>query len=105
LRSEIWSNNGRHSHWSKIKRAGRANDAKRRSGARSPARSSSLPARAGDQDNLNLRYIIDEARAVNMPRTRSKSHRQGTGELGGEQFEMWFMRVMARRAWRLSSKD
>src|SRR5207253_1180134 len=80
-----------HSHWSKIKRAKGANDAKRGKIWSKIARKIIISARSGGgdpRDNLNLRYIIDEARAVNMPKdTIEKAIAKGTGELGGEQFE------------------
>src|ERR1051325_9386767 len=67
-----------HSHWSKIKRAKGANDAKRGKIWSKVARKIIISARSGGgdpKDNLNLRYIIEKAIA------------KGTGELGGEQFE------------------
>jgi len=80
-----------HSHWSKIKRAKGANDAKRGKIWSKIARKIIISARSGGgdpKDNLNLRYIIDEARAVNMPKdTIEKAIAKGTGELGGEEFE------------------
>jgi YebC/PmpR family DNA-binding regulatory protein len=80
-----------HSHWSKIKRAKGANDAKRGKIWSKIARKIIISSRSGGgdpKDNLNLRYIIDEARAVNMPKdTIEKAIAKGTGELGGEQFE------------------
>jgi len=60
-----------HSHWSKIKRAKGANDAKRGKIWSKIARKIIISSRSGGgdpKDNLNLRYIIDEARAVNMPK-------------------------------------
>jgi len=80
-----------HSHWSKIKRAKGANDAKRGKIWSKIARKIIISSRSGGGDpkeNLNLRYIIEEARAVNMPKdTIEKAIAKGTGELGGEQFE------------------
>ena len=80
-----------HSHWAKIKRAKGANDAKRGKIWSKVARKIIISARSGGgdpRDNLNLRYIIEEARAVNMPKdTIEKAIAKGTGELGGEQFE------------------
>jgi YebC/PmpR family DNA-binding regulatory protein len=80
-----------HSHWSKIKRAKGANDAKRGKIWSKIARKIIISSRSGGgdpRDNLNLRYIIDEARAVNMPKdTIEKAIAKGTGELGGENFE------------------
>jgi len=80
-----------HSHWSKIKRAKGANDAKRGKIWSKIARKIIISSRSGGGDpreNLNLRYLIDEARAVNMPKdTIEKAIAKGTGELGGESFE------------------
>jgi YebC/PmpR family DNA-binding regulatory protein len=79
-----------HSHWSKIKRAKGATDAKRGKIWSKIARKIIIAAkRGGDpRDNLSLRYTIDEAKAANMPRdTIEKAILKGTGELGGENFE------------------
>src|SRR3954453_13416434 len=79
-----------HSHWSKIKRAKGANDAKRGKIWSKIAKKIMIAAKGGGdpRDNLNLRYTIDEAKAVNMPRdTIEKAIKKGTGELGAENFE------------------
>ncbi|MCC7350383.1 MAG: YebC/PmpR family DNA-binding transcriptional regulator [Phycisphaerales bacterium] len=79
-----------HSHWAKIKRAKGANDAKRGKVWSKIARKIIIAARSGGdpRDNLTLRYVIDEAKAVNMPKdTIEKAIKKGTGELGGENFE------------------
>ncbi len=79
-----------HSHWSKIKRAKGANDAKRGKIWSKIARKIIIAAKNGGdpRDNLNLRYTIDEAKAVNMPRdTIEKAIKKGTGELGSENYE------------------
>jgi len=80
-----------HSHWAKIKRAKGANDAKRGKIWSKIARKIIIAARAGGgdpRDNLSLRYVIDEARAANMPRdTIEKAIARGTGALGGENYE------------------
>src|SRR3954465_4902774 len=79
-----------HSHWSKIKRAKGANDAKRGKIWSKAAPKIIIAARNGGdpRDNLNLRYTIDEAKAVNMPRdTIEKAIKKGTGELGAENYE------------------
>jgi YebC/PmpR family DNA-binding regulatory protein len=80
-----------HSHWSKIKRSKGANDAKRGKIWSKIARKIIIAARAGGGDpreNLNLRYTIDEAKGVNMPKdTIEKAIMKGTGELGGENYE------------------
>src|SRR5688500_19718131 len=79
-----------HSHWSKIKRAKGANDAKRGKIWSKIARKIIIAAKNGGdpRDNLNLRYTIDEAKAANMPRdTIEKAIMKGTGEMGGEKYE------------------
>src|SRR6187397_2247463 len=79
-----------HSHWSKIKRAKGATDAKRGKIWSKIARKIIIAARNGGdpRDNLNLRYTIDEAKAVNMPKnTIENAIKKGTGELGGENYE------------------
>ena len=79
-----------HSHWSKIKRAKGATDAKRGKVWSKIARKIIIAAKNGGdpRDNLSLRYTIDEARAANMPRdTIEKAIKKGTGELGGENYE------------------
>jgi YebC/PmpR family DNA-binding regulatory protein len=79
-----------HSHWSKIKRAKGANDAKRGKIWSKIARKIIIAAKSGGdpRDNLSLRYVIDEAKAANMPRdTIEKAIKKGTGELGAENYE------------------
>src|SRR5437868_13629530 len=79
-----------HSHWSKIKRAKGATDAKRGKVWSKIARKIIIAARNGGdpRDNLNLRYTIEEAKAVNMPKdTITNGIKKGTGELGGEDYE------------------
>jgi YebC/PmpR family DNA-binding regulatory protein len=80
-----------HSHWSKIKRAKGANDAKRGKVWSKIARKIIIAAKAGGGDpaqNLSLRYVIDEAKAANMPKdTITNAIKKGTGELGAENFE------------------
>src|SRR5256714_3138873 len=79
-----------HSHWSKIKRAKGANDAKRGKIWSKVAKKIMIAAKGGGdpRDNLSLRYVIEEAKAVNMPRdTIEKAIKKGTGELGGENYE------------------
>src|SRR3954470_13508231 len=80
-----------HSHWSKIKRAKGANDAKRGRIWSKIARKIIIAAKSGGGDpreNLNLRYTIEEAKAGNMPRdTIEKAIKKGTGELGAENYE------------------
>jgi YebC/PmpR family DNA-binding regulatory protein len=79
-----------HSHWAKIKRAKSANDAKRGKIWSKIARKIIIAARAGGdpKDNLALRYVIDEAKAANMPKdTIANAIKKGTGELGAENYE------------------
>lgn len=80
-----------HSHWSKIKRAKGANDAKRGKVWSKIARKIIIAAKSGGGDpaaNLALRYVIDEAKAANMPKdTISNAIKKGTGELGAENYE------------------
>ncbi len=79
-----------HSHWAKIKRAKGANDAKRGKIWSKIARKIIIAARNGGdpRDNLSLRYVIDEAKAANMPKdTIANAIKKGTGELGAENYE------------------
>lgn len=79
-----------HSHWAKIKRAKSANDAKRGKIWSKIARKIIIAAKNGGdpRDNLALRYVIDEAKAANMPKdTITNAIRKGTGELGTENYE------------------
>ena len=79
-----------HSHWSKIKRAKGATDAKRGKVWSKIARKIIIAAKGGGdpRDNLALRYVIDEAKAANMPKdTITNAIKKGTGELGGENYE------------------
>jgi len=79
-----------HSHWSNIKRAKGANDAKRGKIWSKIARKIISAAKSGGGDpfhNLSLRYIIEEAKAVNMPKdTIANAIKKGTGELGAEDY-------------------
>jgi YebC/PmpR family DNA-binding regulatory protein len=79
-----------HSHWAKIKRAKGATDAKRGKIWSKIARKIIIAARNGGdpRDNLNLRYTIEEAKGVNMPKhTIDNAIKKGTGELGAENYE------------------
>ena len=80
-----------HSHWAKVKRAKGANDAKRGREWSKLARRIIVAAKTGGgnpDENLSLRYAIDEARAVSMPiDTIDKAIKKGTGELGAAQYE------------------
>lgn len=79
-----------HSHWSTIKRAKGANDARRGKIWSKIARKIIIAAKGGGdpRENLSLRYVIEEAKAANMPRdTIEKAIMKGTGELGRENYE------------------
>ena len=80
-----------HSHWAGIKRAKAANDARRGKLWSKLARRIIVAAKTGGgspDENLQLRYAIDDARAANMPKdTISNAVKKGTGELGGENYE------------------
>ncbi len=79
-----------HSHWAGIKYKKAAVDAKRSKVWSKVARMIIVAARTGGGDpaaNLSLRYAIDKAKSVNMPKdTIEKAIKKGTGELGGENF-------------------
>jgi len=80
-----------HSHWARIRRAKAANDSKRGKVWSKVARRIIMAARSGGgnpDENLTLRYAIDEARAANMPNdTIHRAIKKGTGALGGQNFE------------------
>ncbi len=80
-----------HSHWAGIKHKKAAVDAKRGKMWSKVARMIIVAAKSGGGDpaaNLSLRYAIDKAKAVNMPKdTIEKAVKKGTGELGGTTFE------------------
>jgi YebC/PmpR family DNA-binding regulatory protein len=80
-----------HSHWAKVKRAKATTDARRGREWSKLARRIIVAAKAGGgnpEENLALRYAMDEARAANMPNdTIDKAIRKGTGELGAENYE------------------
>src|SRR6516162_7062356 len=80
-----------HSHWATIKHKKGAIDAKRGKLFSKLARAIIVAARNGGGDpdmNLKLRYAIDKARAVSMPKdTIDRAIKKGTGELEGQTFE------------------
>jgi YebC/PmpR family DNA-binding regulatory protein len=80
-----------HSHWAGIKHKKAANDAKRGKVWSKVARMIIVAAKNGGGDpsaNLTLRYAIDKAKAVNMPKdTIEKAIKKGTGELAGASYE------------------
>jgi YebC/PmpR family DNA-binding regulatory protein len=80
-----------HSHWAKIKRYKAATDSKRGHQWSKLARRIIVAAKHGGgnpDDNLTLRYAIDDARSENMPNdTIDKAIKKGTGELGAVNYE------------------
>lgn len=79
-----------HSHWSSIKHKKAAVDAKRGKAWSKVARMIIVAARAGGGDpsaNLSLRYAIDKAKSVNMPKdTIEKAIKKATGGAEGVNF-------------------
>jgi YebC/PmpR family DNA-binding regulatory protein len=80
-----------HSHWAKIKRAKASTDARRGKLWSKLARRIIVAAKVGGgapEDNLQLRYAIDDARAANVPKdTIANAIKRGTGELGPQDYE------------------
>ncbi len=80
-----------HSHWARIKRAKATVDARRGKLWSKLARRVIVAAKNGGgnpEENLQLRYAIDDAKAANMPKdTIANAIKKGTGELGAENFE------------------
>ncbi len=80
-----------HSHWATIKHKKGAIDAKRGKLWSKLSRAIIIAARHGGGDptmNLKLRYAIDKARAVSMPKDNiERAIKRGTGEIEGQQFE------------------
>jgi YebC/PmpR family DNA-binding regulatory protein len=79
-----------HSHWANIKRQKGRNDAKRGKVWSKIARKIIIAAKNGGdpRENLSLRYVVEEAKAANMPRdTIQNAIKKGTGELGTENYE------------------
>jgi YebC/PmpR family DNA-binding regulatory protein len=80
-----------HSHWARIKHQKGAADAKRGAAFSRVAKMIILAARNGGGDpdmNLKLKFAIEKARAVNMPRENiDRSVKKGTGELEGVNYE------------------
>jgi YebC/PmpR family DNA-binding regulatory protein len=75
-----------HSHWATIKRKKGAADAKKGKAFSKCARMIMLAARKGTDPgmNLSLRYALDEARSVNMPKDSiDRAIKKGSGELEG----------------------
>ena len=79
-----------HSKWSKIKHQKAAGDAKKGQAFSKISRLIILTAKkGGDPDsNLELRYAINQAKSVSMPRDSiERAIKKGTGELQGENLE------------------
>jgi len=80
-----------HSHWATIKHKKGAVDAKRGKLWSKLSRAIIIAARHGGGDpsaNLKLRYAIDKARAVSMPKDNiERAIKRGTGELEGLVYE------------------
>src|SRR2546430_15017784 len=80
-----------HSHWATIKHKKGAIDAKRGKHFSKLSRAIIIAARHGGGDpemNLKLRYAIDKARQVSMPKDNiERAIKRGTGEAGGPTFE------------------
>ena len=79
-----------HSHWANIKHKKAAIDKKRAKVWGKIAKKIMVAAKSGPdpRDNLSLRYVIDEARAANMPKaTIENAIAKGSGGAGGEGFE------------------
>src|SRR4051794_35670754 len=80
-----------HSHWATIKHKKGATDAKRGKLWSKLSRAIIIAARNGGGDpvmNLKLRYAIDKAREVSMPKDNiERAIKRGTGDLEGQQFE------------------
>jgi YebC/PmpR family DNA-binding regulatory protein len=80
-----------HSHWATIKHKKGAVDAKRGKLWSKLSRAIIIAARHGGGDptmNLKLRYAIDKARQVSMPKDNiERAIKRGTGELEGQTFE------------------
>src|SRR5688572_11745929 len=80
-----------HSHWATIKHKKAAIDAKRGKLWSKLSRAIIIAAKHGGGDptmNLKLRYAIDKAREVSMPKDNiERAIKRGTGELEGQTFE------------------
>src|SRR5438105_9079133 len=80
-----------HSHAKNIMRHKAVVDAKRGKVFSKLSRAIIIAARSGGGDpsmNLKLRYAIDKARAVSMPKDNiERAIKRGTGELGGEHMD------------------
>src|SRR5207249_6514417 len=80
-----------HSHWATIKQKKGAVEAKRGKLWSKLSRAIIIAARHGGGDptmNLKLRYAIDKAREVSMPKDNiERAIKRGTGDIEGQVFE------------------
>jgi len=80
-----------HSKWANIKHRKARQDAAKGKAWSKASRAIIVAAKEGGGDpetNLALRYAVEEAKAVNMPKdTIEKAIKKGTGELAGETYE------------------
>ena len=79
-----------HSHWANIKHKKARVDAKRAKVWGKIAKKIMVAAKSGPDvaDNLALRYVVDEAKAANMPKdTIQKAIDKGSGALGADDYE------------------
>jgi len=79
-----------HSKWSQIKHQKATTDAKKGKAFSKLSRLITMAAKKGGdpQSNFELRYAVNEARAVNMPSDGiERAIKKGTGELQGERLE------------------
>jgi len=80
-----------HSHWASIKRAKAVTDARRGQLWSKLARRIIVATKAGGgnpDENLSLRYAIEDAKAANMPKdTIANAVKKGTGDLEGVSYE------------------
>lgn len=80
-----------HSHWAGIKHKKAVVDAKRGKLWSKLSKAIIVAAKMGGGDpdaNLRLRYAINDAKAVSMPKDNiERAIKKGTGELGGDQLE------------------
>jgi YebC/PmpR family DNA-binding regulatory protein len=80
-----------HSHWATIKHKKGATDAKRGKLWSKLSRAIIIAAKNGGGDptmNLKLRYAIDKAREVSMPKDNiERAIKRGTGDMEGQHFE------------------
>ncbi|QDT69972.1 putative transcriptional regulatory protein [Planctomycetes bacterium MalM25] len=80
-----------HSHWANIAHKKAAIDAKRGKVWSKLSRAIIVAAKSGGPDpdtNLKLRYAINDAKAISMPKDNiERAIKKGSGELGGDNYE------------------